>query len=89
MPGESALELGGPALRGVADEVADAVGVFSVLVGDGVLGGVLVSVLVADGVIDTGLVADGVRGVGWADVGAGFGETEEPFRVMSELPLLW
>lgn len=89
VPGESVLELGGPALLGVPDEVADGVVVFSVLVGDGELDGVLVSLLVADGVLDTGLVADGVGGIDGADVGAGFGETEEPFRVMSELPLLW
>jgi hypothetical protein len=89
-PGESVLEIGGPALLGVPDEVADGVVVFRLLVGDGVLDGVLAGVLVADGVLDTGLVADGIGGVDWAaDVGAGFGETEEPFRVMSELPLLW
>lgn len=61
MPGESVLELGVPALLGVPDEVADGVGVFSVLVGDGVLDGVPVSVLVPDGVPDTGMLPDGAR----------------------------
>ena len=85
VPGEVGASARQPSPFAVADGV-----VLSVLVPDGVLGGVLVAdavldkVLVADGELDSVLVAGGA-----VVVRTGLGGTPEPFRVMSELPLLW